>query len=115
MPGVFPVHARLAFLVWLAAFPSGAQESGAAVEPEIVVPRLWDEAALADWATPLAGLGRAPAFYSDAEYYVAPIDNLRTYPVYHPDFEPEGYREALVARGPQPLIVSAELHSKADW
>lgn len=79
------------------------------------VPRLWDEAALADWATPLAGLGVAPTQIRSELYYQAPVDNLRTYPVYHPDREPKGYREALLQRGPQPLIDASELHTEADW
>lgn len=89
---------------------------GAAQEPErIVAPRLWDEAALADWALPVAGLGEPPAFVSPERYYRAPVDNLRTYPVYHPSHEPAGYREDLVRRGPQPLIEPATLHTEADW
>lgn len=44
------------------------------------VPRIWDDAALADWATPVAGLNLRPGQYSSAEYYSVPADNLRTYP-----------------------------------
>lgn len=83
--------------------------------PAIVVPRLWDAQELENWATPVAGLGVAPGFVGEEEYYAAPIDNLRTYPVYHPDREPQGYREELVRRGPQPLIEPETLHSEADW
>src|SRR5689334_11466123 len=81
----------------------------------IVVPKLWDERALADWATPLAGLGLRPGHFSEAEYYAAPIDNLRTYPVYHPRSEPAGYREWMLAQGPQPLIEPENLATEADW
>ena len=45
-------------------------------------PRTWDEAALRDWATPVAGLNVRPGHFSQEEYDCAPIDNLRTYPVY---------------------------------
>ena len=83
--------------------------------PPITAPRLWDEAALRDWATPVAGLDRPPSFASPAEYYARPVDNLRTWPVDHPDREPPGYREGLVARGPQPLIEPAKLTTEADW
>ncbi len=81
----------------------------------IIVPKLWDEQQLATWATPLAGLGVAPGFFSEEEYYAAPIDNLRTYPVYHPDREPPGYRDWLKAQGPQRLIEPEKLKSKTDW
>lgn len=66
----------------------------------VVVPKIWDEKELATWATPLAGLGVRPGHFSEAEYYAAPIVNLRTYPVYHPKFEPPGYREWIKSRGP---------------
>jgi hypothetical protein len=81
----------------------------------IVVPRLWNDKDLKDWATPLAGLNMRPGFYSEAEYYSTPIDNVRTYPVYHPKFEPAGYRDRLLAQGPMPLIEPSKLKSKADW
>lgn len=68
-----------------------AQPSHSSFRP--VIRRVWDDAALADWATPLAGLNRRPTHISAAEYYSMPIDNLKTYPVYIPGREPEGYWE----------------------
>ncbi|HYN06202.1 MAG TPA: hypothetical protein VES67_02325 [Vicinamibacterales bacterium] len=50
----------------------------------MTVPRIWDDASLADWATPVAGLNVRPSHYSSAEYYAAPGDNLQTYPVTTP-------------------------------
>jgi len=46
-------------------------------------PKTWDAKALADWATPVAGLNVRPGHFSEEEYYRAPVDNLRTYPVYY--------------------------------
>jgi hypothetical protein len=86
-----------------------------AAEETVVCPKIWDEKELATWATPVAGLGIAPGHFSEEEYYAAPIDNLRTYPVYHPKFEPPGYREWMLAQGPQPLIEPEKLKTKADW
>lgn len=80
-----------------------------------IVPKIWDESKLATWATPIAGLGKSPGHYSEEEYYAAPVDNLRTYPVYHPDREPPGYRNWLLAQGPQPLIEPEKLETNADW
>jgi hypothetical protein len=81
--------------------------------PEI--PRVWDEAALAGWAVPLAGLGTAPTHLSEREYYAIPEENLKSYPLYMPDREPAGYWQQIQAAGPQPLIDTAKLVTKADW
>lgn len=81
----------------------------------VEVPQLWNERALADWATPVAGLGARPSFVSPSEYYAAPEDNLRTWPVYHPDREPAGYRESLVRGGPRRLIEPENLLTNEDW
>ena len=79
------------------------------------VPRIWDDAALADWATPVAGLNIRPAHYSSAEYYAAPVDNLKTYPFYPPDREPAGYWEWLQKQKPEPLVDAAAIRTRADW
>jgi len=81
--------------------------------PEI--PRAWDEEALADWATPLAGLAARPGHMSAEEYYSIPVENLRSYPVYMPGLEPAGYWEELLDVGPQPLIDTESLATKAEW
>ncbi len=60
---------------------------------QVKVAKTWDNAALAEWATSVAGLNVRPAHFSAEEYHKAPVDNLRTYPVYRPDREPEGYWE----------------------
>lgn len=88
-------------------------QSNAAFEPRI--PRTWDTAALETWATPLAGLNARPGHVSETEYYQAPIDNYRTYPVYAPGREPQGYWEMLQKVGPKPLIDRAKLRTESDW
>src|SRR5262245_59019214 len=94
--------------------PTGqAQKSGAAFSPSI--PKTWDEAALADWATPLAGLNQRPTHISAKEYYALPVENLRTFPVYFSGHEPEGYWEMIQKVGPQPLIEPEKLKNEADW
>jgi hypothetical protein len=97
--------------------PRSAQLSRAVPTEEdvIVCPKIWDEKELAMWATPVAGLGVRPGHYSEEEYYAAPIINLRTYPVYHPKFEPPGYREWIKSQGPRRLIEPEKLKTKADW
>ena len=82
-------------------------------QPEI--PRVWDDAALADWATPVAGLNVRPKHISESEYYRLKVENLRTYPVYAPGREPEGYWRMLQELGPRALIDPSELKTEADW
>jgi hypothetical protein len=101
--------------VMVCSKPRSNMNSGPAGTERVTVPRIWDAKELATWATPLAGLGMAPSLYSEKEYYAAPIDNLRTYPVYHPDREPPGYRDWLRSQGPRPLIEPEKLMTKADW
>jgi|SoiMethySBSTD1v2_1073268.scaffolds.fasta_scaffold14970_5 hypothetical protein len=81
----------------------------------IRAPRIWNDADLADWATPVAGPNVRPAHYSEAEYYAVPADNLKTYPVYHPDAEPPGYWEDLQKRKPEPMVDASQIRSTADW
>ena len=55
-----------------------------AAQQTLKPPVTWDEAALREWATPIAGLNVRPGHFSPEEYHKAPVDNLRTYPVYFP-------------------------------
>jgi hypothetical protein len=80
-----------------------------------VIPKVWDEAKLADWMTPVAGLNVRPAHISAAAYYAIPEYNLRSYPVYVPGREPQGYWEMLQRVGPQPLFEPEKLKTEADW
>jgi hypothetical protein len=88
-------------------------QSNAAFEPRI--PRAWDDAALADWATPVAGLNVRPTHMTAKEYYALPTQNVRTYPVYVPDREPRGYWEMLQRVGPKPLIEPDARWTESDW
>jgi hypothetical protein len=80
-----------------------------------VAPRIWDDAALAEWATPVATLNLRPAHYSSAEYYGVLGENLRTYPIFHPDSEPPGYWEELQKKKPEPLVDVSKIRSTEDW
>jgi hypothetical protein len=92
--------------VWTMALTRAAQQPP---------PTIWDDAALAEWATPIAGLNVRPAHYSAAEYYAAPVENLRTYPVYEPDREPAGYWEWLHKQKPEPLVDATKIRTRDDW
>lgn len=104
-----------AFLMMSAEGRQTARTKSASSPEKIVCPKIWDAKQLATWATPVAGANATPNFYTEEEYYAAPVDNLRTYPVYHPDFEPKGYREWLKKQGPQPMIEPAKLNTERDW
>src|SRR5215217_994714 len=79
------------------------------------IPKTWDDAALADWATPVAGLNVRPTHISAKEYYSLTTENLRTYPVYFPGREPDGYWDMLQHVGPKPLIEPDTLTTETDW
>ena len=78
-------------------------------------PRTWDSQALKDWATPLAATNIRPGHFSEAEYYRAPLDNYRTYPVYLPEREPPGYWESLRNKKPEPLVDLAGIGPAFNW
>jgi hypothetical protein len=89
--------------------------SAVGVQSQTAAPRIWKDEAMADWATPIAALGTRPGHFGVADYYRAPADNLRTYPVYHPDQEPPGYWEWLQQQRPQPLVDASQMKSPQDW
>jgi hypothetical protein len=105
--------ATLLSFVMLCSWLAPAADNEKTWKPEI--PKVWDEAALADWPTPLAGLNVRPTHIASTEYYSLSVDNLRTYPVYFPGHEPEGYWEMLRRIGPKPLIEPEKLKTEADW
>ena len=107
------ISGRVIFLLVVTAFTGVAAQRADDWTPEI--PRVWDEAALADWATPVAGLNVRPTHMTPAEYYALPEESLRTYPVYLPGREPQGYAEMLRTIGPKPLIEPETLTGKQDW
>jgi hypothetical protein len=78
-------------------------------------PKVWDAKALAEWATPIAGLNVRPAHISPKEYYALPVESLRTYPVYAPGREPAGYWQRLEKLGPLPLVEAKGSRTLAEW
>jgi hypothetical protein len=103
-------------LALIAAFSLFAVYTPAQQQGAHRAPRLWTDAALKTWALPVAGVNATPNFYTESEYYAAPVsDELRTYPVYVKDREPPGYRERLLAAGSQPLIETGRSRTDAEW
>lgn len=79
------------------------------------IPKVWDDREIAGFRLPLAGLGAAPKLISGREYYSLSEVNLKTYPVYAPDKEPQGYLDWLKQQDPKPLVDIAKLKTEADW
>jgi hypothetical protein len=103
---------RVLALVTLIGLVGVAAQSSVPTRP---APRFWNDRDLADWATPIAALGVRPSHYSEREYYAAPAAEwVRTYPVYFPGREPEGYWETLRTRKPEPL-APAGARTAAQW
>src|SRR5690242_11905911 len=81
----------------------------------VEAPRVWNDRDLRDWATPVAGLNVRPGHYSEKEYYSAPIgEYVRTYPVYFPGQEPEGYWDMIRNKKPEPLIMPGA-RTRQEW
>src|SRR5262245_40829190 len=94
------------------------QTPGAAFTP--VVPRTWDEQALAALEVPLAEPSQSAKHIAAADYYRLPVRKIyKSYPSYSPDREPSGYRTWLRAQEPTILWDDGAhrppLESEADW
>jgi hypothetical protein len=81
--------------VCASAVVAGSRGSGQQLSAAREIPRVWDETALAEWATPIAGLNVRPTNMSAKDCYAMAVANVRTYPVYFPGHEPAGYWEML--------------------
>jgi cytochrome c551/c552 len=95
-----------------------AQKQDPAYRPEI--PRTWDEQALSELEVPLAEPSRSPKHMSADDYYRIPVRPIyKSYPKYHPDREPSGYRDSLTKL--EPVVVwddgshRPKLVTEADW
>ena len=80
------------------------------------IPRVWDEEALEGMELPLAGASfkvqPPPADF----YYEIPVRKIyKSYPVYHPDHQPEGYLDSLRSREPEVAFDPAEYHTEEEW
>lgn len=91
----------------------------ARVEPSEVipgVPRTWDDEALATLDVPLADRSVSIRHIPSELYYQIPAGTIyKTYPVYHPDHEPEGYMEWLEEQEPEVAFDPWNLTSREDW
>jgi mono/diheme cytochrome c family protein len=94
---------------------AGNHSAAAPADAAQVIPKTWDEADLAEWPTPIAAFNVRPTHLTPKENYALPVENLRTYPVYFPGREPEGYWDMLQRVGPQPMIEPEKLKTETGW
>lgn len=83
-------------------------------KPEI--PRTWDSAALADFMLPLPDTTVIVKPISAEYYYSLPVRTIyKSYPMYHPDYEPEGYLDSLRQLKPEVAFDPSQLKTEEDW
>jgi hypothetical protein len=84
--------------------------------PDPVIPRTWDSAAMHAFELPLANAKASPVPIPEKFYYALKERVIyKTYPVYHPDSEPEGYQEWLKKQEPEVVFDPSKLKTEADW
>jgi hypothetical protein len=101
------------------AIPDGwAQKSGSGFRP--VIPKTWDDAAMAALEVPLTDPVASPKHVSSDYYYKIPVRPIyKSYPIYAPGHEPAGYIDWLKRQ--KPVIVWDDathrppLRTEADW
>src|SRR5688500_3736629 len=86
----------------------------------VVIPRTWDDVAVAAHEVPLADPAASPKHVSSDYYYRIPVRPIyKGYPVYGPGREPAGYLDWLKRQ--DPVIVwddkgnAPSLQTEADW
>ena len=78
---------------------AGRRQTGTGTAATGLVPKTWDDVALASMDVPLAVASHSPTHVSSDYYYRIPVRKIyKQYPVYVPDKEPAGYIDALKTR-----------------
>jgi hypothetical protein len=90
------------------------QASGQLIRPEI--PKSWDERELEAWTIP----PRTPGVHivhlpSSFVYSIPAYPIYKTYPIYHPAREPQGYMDWLSKQKPEITFDPTKLLSESDW
>ncbi|MFN7945878.1 MAG: di-heme oxidoredictase family protein [Blastocatellia bacterium] len=91
-----------------------AQTTDRAFTPAI--PKMWDDQAMAALELPPADPAVSRVHVSADYYYRIPVRPIyKSYPVYAPGQEPEGYEEWLRQQEPEPAFDAAKLRTENDW
>ena len=113
---LLPVSLPFVVIALIAA--THAQKPPAAYKP--VIPKTWDEEALASLEVPLAEPHNSPRHISAEDYYRLPVRPIyKSYTQYDQDREPSGYRDWLRQQEPTVLWDDGahrpRLETEADW
>jgi hypothetical protein len=111
---------KLLFVVSIAIFSLQAATPGSGQSPRRKrvprIPRTWDERAIQSLEIPLANPAMSPKHISADYYYRMPVRPIyKSYPVYYPDREPQGYLESLKHQEPEIIFDESRLKTAADW
>lgn len=80
------------------------------------IPRVWTDAEMKNWELPNSRPEYSAEPVSEEFYYNLPERVIyKTYPVYHPDSEPEGYWEWLHEQDAEVVFDASTLQSEEDW
>ena len=80
------------------------------------VPRTWDEEAILSMHLPVAATGKKAVPVSASFYKRMPVLQIfRSYPVYHPDHEPDGYQARLARLDPEIVFKTQPIRTEQDW
>jgi len=98
--------------------PAGRAQEADELHP--VIPRTWDDAAMATLEVPLSNPIGSPKHVPAEYYYKIPVRPIyKSYAVYAPGHEPPGYQEWLKQQEPQVIWDDAghrpPLQTEAEW
>ena len=100
--------------IFVLSMSCAAPPDEARFEPDI--PRTWDPEEMARFELPLASPEHSPRHVPASYYEGLPVRPIyRSYPVYHPDHEPEGYLDQLAAKDPEIVFDESALETEEDW
>lgn len=80
------------------------------------IPRIWTDLAMKNWELPNSNPEFSAQPVSEEFYYSLPERVIfKTYPVYHPDYEPDGYWEWLHEQEAEIVFDPKNLKTEEDW
>jgi hypothetical protein len=80
------------------------------------IPKAWDDREVGRFEMPLAQRDRSPRYMSAEEYYALKVRPIyRSYPMYAPGRDPEGYIGSLKKKEPEIIFDPSKLRTKEDW
>ena len=87
-----------------------------ALQAPAEIPRTWASDQVSTFELPLASPEHSPQHVSEDYYYGLPVRPIyRSYPIYHPDHEPAGYREWLSSQTPEVVFDAADVVKEQAW